>query len=145
MNGFIKGASSTKSNVFKATTGHKGILTFVPVTMVNLCYVQHDNQDDPNKTYVFKNPTSVRLKQGTRVIVSTIHGDVPATVVDSVKIQKKYLRGLLNATIPNWNKNLRPVVGVVEQESKEPDGQYSMSYKLIAKWAEEQDANIIIA
>lgn len=145
MRGFIKGASSTKSNVFKVTTGNKGIMTFVPVKMVNLCYVQHDGQADSNKTYVFKNPTNVRLKPGTRVVVNTYHGDVPATVVDSIKVQRKYLKGLLKATIPHWNERLRPVVGVIEHELSEPEGQYSMSYKLITKWAEEQDANFVVA
>lgn len=145
MKKFIKGANSTKSNVFKATTDDFGILSFTPIKMVNLCFVKHDNQENVDKTYVFKNPTDVRLKPGTRVVVNTYQGDVPVTVVDSIKIQRKYLKGLLKATIPHWNERLRPVVGVIEQELSEPEGQYSMSYKLITKWAEEQDANFVVA
>lgn len=141
MKNFTKGLNSSDSNVFKAITYTGGMVQFTPVKMINLCFVKHDNQEDPFKTYVFKNPTNKRLSKGTRVVVHTYDGDTTATVVSSIKIQQKYLKDLLAGMHPCGECKLRQVIGVVEKEGVDEDGNYFMMYKLIKKWAEEQDEN----
>ena len=141
MNEFTKGLNSSESNVFKAVTYTGGLVQFAPIKMLNLCFVRHDNQEDPFKTYVFKNPTSKRLPKGTRIVVSTCNGDTTATVVSSIKIQQKYLKELMAGVHPCGVCRLRPVVGVIEKEGVDENGSNFMMYKLIKKWAEEDNEN----
>lgn len=84
-------------------------VTFSPVKMVHLVFVQFDGND---KVYTFNNPTDTRLKKGVRVLVDTRFGEKIATVVTSIKIQKKYLKNLMVAM--GNDSALKDVLGTVE-------------------------------
>lgn len=103
-------------NVFKATTDKRGKITLQPIKMVNLCFVQHDNSD---KIYVFENPSDKRLKAGTKVKVDTKYGEKDATVVASIKLQKKYLKSFMLAFTGSRIAELKKVLGVYEIVMKE--------------------------
>lgn len=111
-NELIKGAEVLKNDVFRAVTEKlTGNIKFQPVEMQNICFVKHDGVD---KIYAFNNPSDKRLKGGVRVVVDTRFGNQEATVVSSVKIQKKYVKSLM-AVIGN-DKPLKNIVGIVEQK-----------------------------
>lgn len=84
-------------------------VTFSPVKMVHLVFVQFD---DNSKVYTFNNPTDTRLKKGTRVLVDTRFGEKIATVVTSIKIQKKYLHDLMVGM--GNDTPLKDVLGTIE-------------------------------
>ena len=84
--------------------------------MINLCFVQHDNSD---KIYVFENPSDKRLKAGTKVKVDTKYGEKDATVVSSIKLQKKYLKSFMLAFTGSRIAELKKVLGVYEIVMKE--------------------------
>ena len=111
-NELIKGAEVLKNDVFRAVTEKlTGNIKFQPVEMQNICFVNHDGID---KIYAFYNPSDKRLHGGVRVVVDTRFGNQEATVVSSVKIQKKYVKSLM-AVIGN-DKPLKNIVGIVEQK-----------------------------
>lgn len=115
--GFIKGIKEESiKNVFKAKTDKSGKIILQPVKMVNLCFVQHDNSD---KIYVFENPSDKRLKAGTKVKVDTKYGEKDATVVASIKLQKKYLKSFMLAFTGSRIAELKKVLGVYEIVMKE--------------------------
>ena len=112
--GFIKGIKEESiKNVFKAVTDKSGKIILQPVKMVNLCFVQHDNSD---KIYVFENPSDKRLKAGTKVKVDTKYGEKDATVVSSIKLQKKYLKELMLIFTGSYKTGLKKVLGYYKIE-----------------------------
>lgn len=114
---FIKGIKEESiKNVFKAVTDKSGKIILQPVKMINLCFVQHDNSD---KIYVFENPSDKRLKAGTKVKVDTKYGEKDATVVSSIKLQKKYLKSFMLAFTGSRIAELKKVLGVYEIVMKE--------------------------
>lgn len=115
--GLVKGIKEESiKNVFKAVTDKSGKIILQPVKMVNLCFVQHDNSD---KIYVFENPSDKRLKAGTKVKVDTKYGEKDATVVSSIKLQKKYLKSFMLAFTGSRIAELKKVLGVYEIVMKE--------------------------
>lgn len=112
--GFIKGIKEESiKNVFKAVTDKSGKIILQPVKMVNLCFVQHNNSD---KVYVFENPSDKRLKAGTKVKVDTKYGEKDATVVGSIKLQKKYLKDFVLAFTGSRKTELKKVLGYYKIE-----------------------------
>lgn len=128
---FVKGLESSKSNVFKAVTLRGGAVQLAPISMLNLCFVKHDNQENQNKTYVFLNPTKKRIEPGMKVIVETCKGYAPVTVVSSIKLQRKYLKGFMDAFSCSNNKKLRKVCRVITNEETYDNID-------IKAWAEEE-------
>lgn len=128
---FVKGLESSKSNVFKAVTLRGGAVQFTPISMLNLCFVKHDNQENQNKTYVFLNPTKKRLEPGMKVIVETCKGYAPVTVVSNIKLQRKYLKDFMGAFSCSNNKKLRKVRRVITNEETHDNID-------IKVWAEEE-------
>ena len=115
--GIVKGIEEESvKNVFKAVTDKSGKIILQPVKMVNLCFVRHDDND---KIYVFENPSDKRLKAGTKVKVDTKYGEKDATVVASIKLQKKYLKELMLAFTGGRTTKLKKVLGVYERVIKE--------------------------
>lgn len=115
--GIVKGIEEESvKNVFKAVTDKSGKIILQPVKMVNLCFVRHDDND---KIYVFENPSDKRLKAGTKVKVDTKYGEKDATVVASIKLQKKYLKELMLAFTGGRTTKLKKVLGVYEKVIKE--------------------------
>ncbi|MDD6640886.1 MAG: hypothetical protein PUE66_07840 [Erysipelotrichaceae bacterium] len=112
--GIVKGVEEESiKNVFKAITDKSGKIILQPVKMVNLCFVQHDNSD---KIYVFENPSDKRLKAGTKVKVDTKYGEKDATVVASIKLQKKYLKYFMLAFTGSYKTELKKVLGYYKIE-----------------------------
>ena len=112
--GVVKGIKEESiKNVFKAITDKSGKIILHPVKMVNLCFVQHDNND---KIYVFENPSDKRLKAGTKVKVDTKYGGKDATVIASIKLQKKYLKELMLAFTGSRKTELKKVLGYYKIE-----------------------------
>lgn len=112
--GFIKGIKEESiKNVFKAVTDKSGKIILQPVKMVNLCFVQHDNSD---KIYVFENPSDKRLKVGTKVKVDTKYGEKDATVIASIKLQRKYLKSFMLAFTGSYKTELKKVLGYYKIE-----------------------------
>ena len=112
--GFIKGIKEESiKNVFKAITDKSGKIILQPVKMVNLCFVQYDNND---KIYVFENPSDKRLKAGTKVKVDTKYGEKDATVVASIKLQRKYLKYFMLVFTGSYKTELKKVLGYYKIE-----------------------------
>lgn len=111
----IKGTGDTMvQDMFRAVTAvDGGHIAFNPITMVNVCFVKHDGC---NEIYAFNNPSDERLAMGTRVRVNTVFGEQDATVVSSIKIQKKYIPDLMFAMCGKRIDKLKNVVGVYKME-----------------------------
>ena len=103
-------------DVYRAVTNDYGDITFNKVQMINVTFVKHDGMD---KVFAFENKSDKRLREGDRVCVDTIRGEQDATVVSSVKIQKKYLKYLMKAICGEYITNLKPVIGVYKEVKKE--------------------------
>lgn len=101
-------------DMYRAVTLGNGEVKFNPVKMINICFVKHDGND---KVYAFENKSDKRLKTGTRVQVKTITGIADATVVSSIKIQRKYLKSLMFAFCGMSTSQLQPVLGVYEEKT----------------------------
>lgn len=101
-------------DMYRAVTFEDGEVKFNPVKMINICFVKHDGND---KVYAFENKSDKRLKTGTRVQVKTIAGIADATVVSSIKIQRKYLKSLMFAFCGMSINQLQPVLGVYEEKT----------------------------
>lgn len=124
---FVKGVDvDLIQDMYRASTDTKTKqVTFMPVTMVNLAFVKFEGNE---KVYTFTNPTDVRLKSGTRVLVDTKFGEKQATVVTSIKIQKKYLKDLMVA-LGNTSP-LKDVLGTVEVVTTEEVKRFGESKSL---------------
>lgn len=102
-------------DMFRAVTDKQtGMIGFNPVKMVNLCFVKFNNG---NKIYAFQNPSDARLKEGTEVCVPTSEGNAKATVIDSVKIQNKYVKNLIHA-MSGKHHPLKSIIGVYKTVEK---------------------------
>ena len=101
-------------DVYRAVTHKNGSITFNQTKIKNLCFVKFDGND---KTYVFNNKSDKRLKEGTRVIVDTVRGEMQATVVRSVKILDKYVNDLIYAFCGK-DAGLKDVVGIVTKTTQ---------------------------
>lgn len=101
-------------DMYRAVTKEDGSVQFNPIKMINICFVKHDGND---KVYAFENKSDKRLKKGTRVQVKTITGVTDATVVSSIKIQRKYLKSLMFAFCGMSTNQLQPVLGVYEEKT----------------------------
>lgn len=101
-------------DMYRAVTLPNGSITFNKAKLSNLCFVKFDGND---KTYVFNNKSDKRLKEGTRVIVDTVRGEMQATVVRSVKILDKYVNDLIYAFCGK-DAGLKDVVGIVTKTTQ---------------------------
>lgn len=101
-------------DMYRAVTQEDGKVQFNPVKMINICFVKHDGND---KVCAFENKSDKRLKKDTRVQVKTANGVTDATVVSSIKIQRKYLKSLMLALCGVSINQLQPVLGVYEEKT----------------------------
>lgn len=110
--------SKLVQDTYRAVQKPNGSIEFNKVSVVNLCFVKFDGCE---KVYAFKNPSDKRLEEGTKVLVDTVHGSSPATVVSSIKIQRKYVKELQYAMTGKRDLKLKKVLGVFETKTVETE------------------------
>lgn len=118
----VKGVGNKMvQDVYRAVSTEDGKnIIFNHVEMINICFVKHDNCD---QVFAFENPTDTRLVEGTKIKVETQYGETKATVVSSIKLQKKYLSDFMYAFCGRRINHLRKVIGVYTETCTMFEGQ----------------------
>ena len=109
-----KGIDTLVQDVYRGVQDKKGNIKFNKVKMKNLCFVKFDGCE---KVYTFNNPTDTRLDEGTKVLVDSCGREMDATVIGSIKIQKKYVKYLMLAMAGRRDLQLKNILGVYETKT----------------------------